>query len=111
MLVYVLMLFSVVGGTAAMVLIFLANSLGLIDTHIGVILVMTGGFSAAIFMMRDLSIIPRSYEEAALVCGASRCASSAILLSAGPSGVAVIAIWTFERVGRFPDSWLCWQRG
>ncbi len=56
MLVYVLMLFSsVVGGTAAMVPIFLlANSLGLIDTHIGVILVMTGGFlPAAIFMMRD----------------------------------------------------------
>jgi multiple sugar transport system permease protein len=56
MLVYVLMLFSsVVGGTAAMVPIFLlANSLGLVDTHIGVILVMTGGFlPAAIFMMRD----------------------------------------------------------
>jgi multiple sugar transport system permease protein len=94
------MLFSsVVGGTAAMVPIFLlANSLGLIDTHIGVILVMTGGFlPAAIFMMRDfVESIPRSYEEAALVCGASplRIFRDIAFPLVRP-GVAVIAIWTF----------------
>jgi multiple sugar transport system permease protein len=100
MLVYVLMLFSsVVGGTAAMVPLFLlANDLGLIDTHIGVILVMTGGFlPAATFMMRDfVESIPRSYEEAALVCGASplRIFRDIAFPLVRP-GVAVVAIWTF----------------
>ncbi len=99
-LVYVLMLFSsVVGGTAAMVPLFLlANSLGLIDTHVGVILVMTGGLlPAAIFMMRDfVDSIPRSYEEAALVCGASplRIFRDIAFPLIRP-GVAVVAIWTF----------------
>jgi len=100
MLVYVLMLFSsVVGGTAAMVPLFLlANNLNLIDTHLGVILVMTGGFlPAAIFMMRDfVESIPRSYEEAALVCGASplRIFRDIAFPLVRP-GVAVVAIWTF----------------
>jgi multiple sugar transport system permease protein len=99
-MVYILMLFSsVVGGTAAMVPLFLlANSLGLIDTHIGVILVMTGGFlPAAIFMMRDfVDSIPRSYEEAALVCGASplRIFRDIAFPLVRP-GVAVVAIWAF----------------
>jgi len=99
-LVYVLMLFSsVVGGTAAMVPLFLlAHNLGLIDTHLGVILVMTGGFlPAAIFMMRDfVDSIPRSYEEAALVCGASpfRIFRDIAFPLVRP-GVAVVAIWTF----------------
>ena len=99
-LVYVLMLFSsVVGGTAAMVPIFLlANNLHLIDTHVGVILVMTGGFlPAAIFMMRDfVDSIPRSYEEAALVCGASPARIFRdIAFPLVRPGVAVVAIWTF----------------
>ena len=100
MLVYVLMLFSsVVGGTAAMVPLFLlANDLGLIDTHVGVILVMTGGLlPAATFMMRDfVDSIPRSYEEAALVCGASplRIFRDIAFPLVRP-GVAVVAIWTF----------------
>lgn len=100
MLVYVLMLFSsVVGGTAAMVPLFLlAHNLGLIDTHIGVIMVMTGGLlPAAIFMMRDfVDSIPRSYEEAALVCGAGplRIFRDIAFPLVRP-GVAVVAIWTF----------------
>jgi len=68
---------------------------------------MTGGFlPAAIFMMRDLSrSIPRSYEEAALVCGASRCASSAILLFRWfVGGGRYRDLDLCERVGRFPDS-------
>lgn len=99
-LVYVLILFSsVVGGTAAMVPLFLlAYHLGLIDKHIGVILVMTGGFlPSAIFMMRDfVDSIPRSYEEAALVCGASplRIFRDIAFPLVRP-GIAVVAIWTF----------------
>ncbi|MCA1554125.1 MAG: carbohydrate ABC transporter permease, partial [Chloroflexi bacterium] len=72
---YILILFSsVVTGTAAMVPIFLiVNVLGLVDTHLGVILVFVGGLlPAAIFIMRDfVDGIPRSYEESALVSGAT----------------------------------------
>ncbi len=100
LLVYVLILFSsVVSGTAAMVPIFLlAYNLGLVDTHLGVVLVMTGGFlPSAIFIMRDfVDSIPRSYEEAALVCGATplRIFRDIALPLVRP-GVAVVAIWTF----------------
>jgi len=99
-LVYVLMLFSsVVGGTAAMVPLFLlAYHLKLIDTHVGVVLVMTGGLlPAAIFMMRDfVDSIPRSYEEATLVCGAGplRIFRDIAFPLVRP-GVAVVAIWAF----------------
>ncbi|MFO7320272.1 MAG: carbohydrate ABC transporter permease [Chloroflexota bacterium] len=100
LLVYILILFSsVVSGTAAMVPLFLlAYRLGLIDTHIGVILIMTGGLlPSAIFIMRDfVSSIPRSYEEAALVCGASplRVFWDVALPLVRP-GVVVVAIWAF----------------
>ncbi len=71
---YTLILFSsVVTGTAAMVPIFLIISgMGLIDNHLGVILVFIGGFlPSAIFIMRDfVDSIPRSYEESAMVAGA-----------------------------------------
>lgn len=99
-LVYVLMLFSsVVGGTAAMVPLFLlAYNLNLIDTHVGVILIMTGGLlPSATFMMRDfVDSIPRTYEEAALVCGASplRIFRDIAFPLVRP-GVAVVAIWAF----------------
>lgn len=72
---YILILFSsVVTGTASMVPIFrLLNDLNLTDTHIGVILAMTGGLlPSAIFIMQDfVESVPRSYEEAAMVSGAS----------------------------------------
>jgi multiple sugar transport system permease protein len=72
---YGLILFSsVVTGTASMVPIFkLVYDLGLINTHAGVILVMIGGLlPSAIFIMQDfVDSIPRSYEEAAYVSGAS----------------------------------------
>jgi multiple sugar transport system permease protein len=72
--------------------------LGLIDTYAGVILVMTGGLlPSAIFIMRDfIDSIPRSYEEAALVCGASslRVFRDVALPMVRP-GVVVVAIWAF----------------
>jgi multiple sugar transport system permease protein len=74
-LTYVLILFSsVVTGTASMVPIFrLINDMGLINTHLGVILVMIGGMlPSAIFIMQDfVDGVPRSYEEAAMVSGAN----------------------------------------
>lgn len=75
LLTYVLILFSsVVTGTASMVPIFrLVFDMGLINTHVGVILAMTGGLlPSAIFIMQDfVDSVPRSYEEAAMVAGAS----------------------------------------
>lgn len=72
---YVLILFSsVVTGTASMVPIFkLVFDLGLINTHAGVIMVMIGGLlPSAIFIMQDfVESVPRSYEEAAMISGAS----------------------------------------
>lgn len=99
-LAYILILFSsVVTGTAAMVPIFLIiSALGLIDSHLGVILVFIGGYlPSAIFIMRDfVDGIPRSYEESALVSGASpfRVFLDVALPLVRP-GMMVIAIWAF----------------
>ncbi|CAN5764598.1 carbohydrate ABC transporter permease [soil metagenome] len=100
---YGLVLFSsVVTGTAAMVPIFLMiHGMGLIDTHVAVILVFTGGLlPAAIFIMRDfVDSIPRSYEESALVAGASpwRVFNDIALPIVRP-GMMVIAVWAFVNV-------------
>jgi multiple sugar transport system permease protein len=99
-LTYVLILFSsVVTGTAAMVPIFLIISgLGLIDNQLGVILVFIGGFlPSAIFIMRDfVESISRSYEESAMLSGAS---PFRIFLDIGlplvRPGMMVVAIWAF----------------
>lgn len=97
---YILILFSsVVTGTAAMVPIFLIISgLGLIDSHLGVILVFIGGFlPSAIFIMRDfVDSIPRSYEEAAMVAGASPLSVFRdVVMPLVRPGMMVIAIWAF----------------
>jgi len=97
---YTLILFSsVVTGTAAMVPIFLIISkMGLIDSHLGVILVFIGGFlPSAIFIMRDfVDGIPRSYEESAMVAGARplNILGDVVLPLVRP-GMMVIAIWAF----------------
>jgi multiple sugar transport system permease protein len=97
---YVLILFSsVVTGTASMVPIFLLMfTLGLINTHVGVILVLIGGsLPSAIFIMEDfVEGIPRSYEEAAMVSGASpfRVFRDVAFPLIRP-GVMVVAIWAF----------------
>lgn len=99
-LTYVLILFSsVVTGTASMVPIFLLIfNLGLINTHLGVILVMIGGLlPAAIFIMQDfVDSVPRSYEEAAIVAGASpfRIFLDVTFPMIRP-GMMVVAIWAF----------------
>lgn len=100
LLIYILILFSsVVTGTAAMVPIFLlVLQLGLIDTHLGVILVLTGGLlPAAIFIIRDfVDGIPRSYEESAWVAGAMPLQIFRdIVLPLVRPGMMVVAIWTF----------------
>ena len=63
-----LLLSSIVTGTAAMVPTFLLMyELNLIDSQIGVILVLAGGLlPAAIFILKDfMDATPRSYEESA----------------------------------------------
>ncbi len=102
-MVYVLMLFSsVVTGTAAMVPIFLmAFRLGLVDKHVGVILIFTGGLiPTAIFIMRDfVAGLPRSYEESALVSGATAFQMFRdVVLPLVRPGMMVVAIWAFVQV-------------
>jgi multiple sugar transport system permease protein len=100
---YGLVLFSsVVTGTAAMVPIFLMIfRMGLIDTHLAVILVFTGGLlPAAIFIMRDfVDSIPRSYEESAMVAGASSWAVFRdVALPIVRPGMMVVGVWAFVNV-------------
>jgi len=103
LLTYGLILFSsVVTGTAAMVPIFLlANALGLVDTHVGVIMAFTGGLlPTAIFILRDfVEGLPRSYEESAMVCGASpwRMVWDVVMPLLRP-GMMVVGIWAFVQV-------------
>lgn len=97
---YTLMLFSsVVTGTAAMVPIFLIISgIGLIDSSLGVIMVLIGGsLPSAIFIMRDfVDAIPRSYEESAVVSGATPFqVFMDVALPLVRPGMMVIAVWAF----------------
>lgn len=100
LLTYILILFSsVVTGTAAMVPIFLIiSAMGLIDNQLGVILVFIGGFlPSAIFIMRDfVESISRSYEESAMVSGATpfRVFLDVAIPLIRP-GMMVVAIWSF----------------
>lgn len=100
---YGLVLFSsIVTGTAAMVPLFLMIfRVGLIDTHLGVIFVFTGGLlPAAIFIMRDfVDSIPRSYEESAMVAGASAWGMFRdVALPIVRPGMMVVGVWTFVNV-------------
>jgi ABC-type maltose transport system permease subunit len=99
-LLYVLLLLSsVVTGTAAMVPIFiLMTQLGLIDSQFGTALVLTGGLlPAAIFILKDfMDAVPRSYEESARVFGASpgQVLRHVVVPVARP-GLATIVVWAF----------------
>jgi multiple sugar transport system permease protein len=88
---------SVVTGTASMVPIFkLIFDMGLINTHTGVILVMIGGLlPSAIFIMQDfVDSVPRSYEEAAMISGASPLQIFRdVTFPMMRPGVMVVAIW------------------
>ncbi len=103
LIIYSLVLFSsVVTGTAAMVPLFMmVFRMGLIDTHLAVILVFSGGLlPAAMFIMRDfVDSIPRSYEESALVAGASSWrVFTDIAMPIVRPGMMVVAVWTFVNV-------------
>jgi multiple sugar transport system permease protein len=97
-----LLLSSVVTGTAAMVPIFLLiYQLNLIDSRFGVVLVMSGGLlPAAIFLLKDfIDTIPRSYEESARVFGASPLQILRhIVVPVARPGLATIAVWTVVQV-------------
>lgn len=97
-----LLLSSIVTGTAAMVPIFLlAAELNLVDSYLGVILVLTGGLlPAAIFILKDfMDTTPRSYEESARVFGASplRVMKDIVVPVVRP-GLATVGVWTVAQV-------------
>jgi multiple sugar transport system permease protein len=102
-LLYVLLLLSsIVTGTAAMVPLFLLMfQLNLIDNRAGVVLVLTGGLlPAAIFILKDfMDAIPRSYEESARVFGASplQILRDVVVPVVRP-GLATIAVWAVVNV-------------
>jgi multiple sugar transport system permease protein len=103
LLLYVLLLFSsVVSGTAAMVPLFqLVFRMGLINTYLGVVLVLTGGLlPAAIFILKDfMDALPASYEESARVAGASGLQTLRDVVAPVVSpGVAVLAVWAIVQV-------------
>jgi multiple sugar transport system permease protein len=102
-LLYILLLLSsIVTGTAAMVPIFLLMfELNLIDSRLGVVLVLSGGLlPAAIFILKDfMDATPRSYEESARVFGAGplQILRDVVLPTARP-GIATIAVWAIVNV-------------
>ncbi|WP_299445818.1 carbohydrate ABC transporter permease [uncultured Phycicoccus sp.] len=97
-----LLLSSIVTGTAAMVPIFLMLfQLNLIDRHTGVILVLTGGLlPAAVFMLKDfVDGIPRSYEESARVFGAKPLQILGhVVLPVIRPGMATVGVWALVQV-------------
>lgn len=100
---YVLLLFSsVVSGSAAMVPIFLIiSSMKLIDTHIAVILVFAGGLlPTAMFILRDfIDSIPKTFEESAMVAGASPVqAFFDVALPVIRPGIVVVVVWAFVNI-------------
>jgi multiple sugar transport system permease protein len=100
LVLYLLVLFSsVVTGVAAVVPLFtLLLKLGLLDTHVGVVLVLSGGLlPSGLFIIKDfVDALPRSYEEASMVDGATpwqTFVNVALPLTSG--GTAVVALLTF----------------
>ncbi|GAB2889704.1 carbohydrate ABC transporter permease [Streptomyces mayteni] len=97
-----LLLSSIVTGTAAMVPLFnLAYELDLIDSQLGVILVLTGGLlPSAIFILKDFTdATPASYEESARVFGASplQIVRHLVVPLIRP-GLATIGVWSVAQV-------------
>lgn len=100
---YILLLFSsVVSGSAAMVPIFLiVSAAGLMDTHLAVILTFAGGLlPTAMFILRDfIDSIPKSYEESAMVAGASPVqAFFDVALPVIRPGIVVVVVWAFVNI-------------
>ena len=97
-----LLLSSIVTGTATMVPLFeLANRLHLIDSRLGVILVLSGGLlPAAIFILKDfMDATPTSYEESARVFGASPLQIVRhIVVPLVRPGLATVSVWAVANV-------------
>jgi multiple sugar transport system permease protein len=102
LLYLLLLLSSVITGTAAMVPIFLLMfQLNLIDSRFGVVLVQAGGLlPAAIFLLKDfIDTIPRSYEESARVFGATPLQIlRQIVVPIARPGLATVGVWTIVQV-------------
>ncbi len=97
-----LLLSSIVTGTAAMVPTFqLMNAINLINTHTGVMLVLAGGLlPTVVFILKDfMDSVPKSYEESARLYGAKpyQILSHVVVPVARP-GIAFVAIWTIVQV-------------
>ncbi|MBM7832356.1 multiple sugar transport system permease protein [Agromyces cerinus] len=97
-----LLLSSIVTGTAAMVPTFqIITQLGLINSYVGVLLVLAGGIlPTVIFILKDfMDSIPKSYEESARLYGAGpfRILRDVVAPIARP-GLAFISIWTIVQV-------------
>lgn len=97
-----LLLSSIVTGTAAMVPTFqLMNAINLINTHTGVILVLAGGLlPTVVFILKDfMDSVPKSYEESARLYGAKpyQILSHVVVPVARP-GIAFVSIWTVVQV-------------
>lgn len=97
-----LLLSSIVTGTAAMVPTFqLMNAVGLIDTQLGVMLVLTGGLlPTVIFILKDfMDSVPTSYEESARLYGASRLqVLTHVVVPIARPGIAFVTIWGLVQV-------------
>ncbi|MFC4910084.1 carbohydrate ABC transporter permease [Actinomadura gamaensis] len=102
LLYLLLLLSSIITGTAAMVPIFLlATQLHLVDSHLGVVLVLSGGLlPTAIFLLKDFTdATPASYEEAARVFGASPLQTLRhVVVPVIRPGLAMVGIWTVAQV-------------
>ncbi len=103
LLLYVLLLLSsVVTGTAAMVPTFqLVSELHLVDRMLGVVLVIGAGtMPTVIFILKDfMDNIPKTYEESARLVGARplRILWDLVVPTARP-GLAAIAVWAVVQV-------------
>ncbi|RKN50240.1 carbohydrate ABC transporter permease [Micromonospora costi] len=97
-----LLLSSIVTGTATMVPLFeLAFRLNLIDSRLGVILILSGGLlPAAIFILKDfMDGTPTSYEESARVFGASPLQIVRhIVVPLVRPGLATVGVWAVANV-------------
>ncbi len=97
-----LLLSSIVTGTATMVPLFeLAFRLNLIDSRLGLILILSGGLlPAAIFILKDfMDSTPTSYEESARVFGASPLQIVRhIVVPIVRPGLATVAVWAVANV-------------
>lgn len=97
-----LLLSSIVTGTAAMVPLFLMLfELNILDRQFAVVLVLSGGLlPAAMFMLKDfVDAMPPSYEESARVFGASpfQVLRHVVLPLIRP-GLATVGVWAVVQV-------------